>query len=263
MIRLNERDQKILEGIKGFEVLSTSQIREHFFNGIALSTVLRRLRKLEMDRFIFRQPVRMRAQELWSIDRMGAPRVELKAPYPRLNRPSLFRAYSLSQLRDVFETRKIGENWSSARELRTIGMGAKGKGPRAASLPDAVFTFQNGGIPKTAFLKLVLETTAFPKNQKVLTSFAKMDTLACILLVVESESLIPLLFAQWEGTYKPGRAPTLIISVLGQLIDLGWKAKVFLSARESLSLSGIVDPKGVENRSSPQSAETVEDKVCP
>jgi hypothetical protein len=263
MIRVNDRDQRLLLRLRDYEVLSTSQIGRQLFEGVALSTVLRRLRKLEAEHFIFRQSARLGAQELWSIERAGAAVIGMKAPYPRLNRLSLFRACALSHLRDALEAQGVVDNWSSARELRAVTTAQKEEGSRSIMLPDAVFTLQNGDQPKTAFLKLAMETTSFPKNQKALSSFAKVDSLFCIWLVVESAELIPLLFAQWEGTYRPKQSMALFVSVLQELIDFGRRAKVFLSAEESILLTHLVDSKTVKNRSEDQTAEHEEGTLCP
>lgn len=263
MIRVNDRDRSLLLRLRDYEVLSTSQIGRQLFESIALSTVLRRLRKLEAEHFIFRQPARLGAQELWSIDRAGAALIGLKGPYPRLNRLSLFRACALSQLRGTLEAQGVVDNWSSARDLRAVTTDQKEEGSGSVILPDALFTLQNDGQPKTAFLKLATETMAFPKNQKALSSFAKVDSLSCIWFVAESAELIPLLFAQWEGTYKPKPSLVLLVSVLQELIDYGRRSKVFLSAAESILLTQLVDSKTVKNRSEDQAAEHEEGTLCP
>lgn len=224
MMKLQPRDLDLLRNLARYELQSSRELGDQIFAKIAQTTVLRRLRKLEAEHFIQRQSQRWEGEELWSLGAQGVKRIG-EVSLPPIQGPlQLHRVRRLSQVRKALEALGLGENWSSAREIRASS-------GRTSFLPDALFMAEKKGQPISVALLLTGEELSFRALRARLRHFAQMDSLTYLWSLSEPGRASDAVKAAWGTIYRPPRGPGLLISDLDSLLQdpikhgVSWEAK--------------------------------------
>lgn len=108
---LTKRDLEIFKIISRCAILTTSQLSKTVFRGIATTTVLRRLRKLEKAKFIKRIEGLANYEKAWTLTSKGAQAIGYLNPKRHFQRLSLGHDVKLSELRLVLEDAGIARSW--------------------------------------------------------------------------------------------------------------------------------------------------------
>src|SRR5471032_3035587 len=111
MAILQPRDKTLLSQLSRYGVLSTKQIGATSFEGIAHTTLMRRLRKLEEADLILRLAGLPDAMSGWCLTTRGASAIGASEPHRYSNQNTLLHEVTLSQVRMALETVGLGENW--------------------------------------------------------------------------------------------------------------------------------------------------------
>jgi hypothetical protein len=110
-MKIQPRDRRLLSNLNRYGVLSTRQIRNIFFAGIAHSTVMRRLRKLEKKNLIGRVSGLEEGLCAWQLGAKGVSLLGVDTGFRYANRNTIEHEVKLSSLRIAPESVGLGADW--------------------------------------------------------------------------------------------------------------------------------------------------------
>lgn len=116
---LTKRDLEIFTIISRCAILTTSQLSKTVFRGIAKTTVLRRLRKLEKAKFIEHIEGLANHEKAWALTSKGAEAIGYVNPKRHFHRLSLGHDVKFSELRLLLEDAGIARSWIPEHEIRS------------------------------------------------------------------------------------------------------------------------------------------------
>ncbi len=241
-MRLQARDKKLLENLYRFGALTTSQVRRLSFDGIAHSTVLRRLRKLESKKIILRLSGLEDGLLCWCLTNEGAEQVGLDRPTEYRNKNLLRHTTTLADVRLALETTGLGEKWTSEMELRREMYDPKGYQDKDKIIPDGLFVAQVFGQTQMIALELEINLKSRSRYQDLFRQYSRKNTIGLIWYVVDSTPLRDSLLRIWEMTDKYSGAPKFRVSLLDDLISDPRKTKLYGDS-ESILVEKVFDLK--------------------
>ncbi|HLE01201.1 MAG TPA: replication-relaxation family protein [Bdellovibrionota bacterium] len=217
-MRMEPRDRDIFSHLDRYGVLSTRQIREIFFKGIANSTVLRRLRKLEKANLIGRVHGLEEGLCAWRLAPKGASLVGAKDTFRYSNRNAIEHEVTLSALRMSLESVELGSEWVTEMELKRRSFGqSRGRDRREQVIPDGIFIATHKDKPVVVAVELELNTKASNRYEKLFREYAGKDSIFQIWYFVPSHPVGRRILQEWEQAcqkYAYGQRPRLGYSVL-------------------------------------------------
>src|SRR3989338_5636866 len=116
---LTKRDLEIFKLLSKTAILTTAQINRTVFQGVAVTTVLRRLRKLEKGKFIQRIEGLPGHELAWALTLRGADAVGYVSLKRHFHRLSLVHDVILADLRLTLEDHGIARSWIPEHEIRS------------------------------------------------------------------------------------------------------------------------------------------------
>lgn len=116
---LTKRDLEIFKIISRCAILTTSQLSKTVFRGVATTTVLRRLRKLEKAKLIERIEGLANYEKAWTLTSKGAEAIGYVNPKRHFHRLSLGHDVKFSELRLLLEDAGIARSWIPEHEIRS------------------------------------------------------------------------------------------------------------------------------------------------
>lgn len=120
-MRITPRDRKIFKHLSDYGMLTTKQINSITFNGVAATTVLRRLRILEEEKLIKRLLGLNSGEPLWIITEKALEFFEGGEHFKRFwNKNMLEHDFKLLNLRLLLEERGIAKSWEPEHKIRFL-----------------------------------------------------------------------------------------------------------------------------------------------
>jgi hypothetical protein len=120
-MRMTPRDQKLFRHLADYGMLTTKQINTIIFGGIATTTVLRRLRNLEEQKFIKRMVGLESGETLWIITEKALPKINGGEYFKRYwNKNLLEHDYKLLCLRLLLEESGVAKSWEPEHKIRYL-----------------------------------------------------------------------------------------------------------------------------------------------
>lgn len=159
---LTQRDREILFDIQAHGIHGTRGIASSHFPGVALTTVLRRLRVLERKRYIQRIPGLEGGSFGWALTRESAEKLGFDAAKVHFPRFTLEHDVKLAALRILLEDCGIARSWRPEHEIRARIARKYGRhGNSDRTIPDGLMGVEIDGLKETVAIELELS----PKNQ--------------------------------------------------------------------------------------------------
>ncbi|MGE3975876.1 MAG: hypothetical protein AB7F59_15230 [Bdellovibrionales bacterium] len=210
----------ILDQMAGFGVLSTRQISKMFFEGVAKTTLLRRLRILEEDNLIRRAIGLAEGELAWTLTTDGLKRIGSTLPPKYLNRNSLEHDILLNELRLSLNRIGLVENWIAEHVLKAKRIGAKHNFDEPKAVPDGLLAT----IIKNRAVSVAIELEIQPKSkiryEKILQRYYHMKTIFAVWYFVRSKSLGEMIFEMYEkASSHRSIKPQLIWSLVDDSIN--------------------------------------------
>lgn len=210
---LQSRDQRLLELLSRYGVLSTKQIADLIFLDIAHSTVMRRLRKLSAKNLIHRCDGLPNAMSAWSITRNAARLISRPEPMRFTNRNTITHEVELSQLRLSLECMGLGEHWTSEMELRRMrGVQNGGSRQDQGVIPDGIFLARKNSSSIVVAVELELSPKGHSRYRKLFEEYRDMSSIRYVWYVLGSVSIAKPIVSQWEKILRWESSPRLIVS---------------------------------------------------
>lgn len=221
------RDTMLLETLGRFGVLSTAQLGELVFKGVALTTVRRRLRLLEKSKLIFRVPGLEDGGVGWCLTTKAALEIGVQYPLRHFNRNTLRHDILLSEVRIRLENVGLADDWTSEHVLRTNAWRDNRRITKDKELiPDGLFSTIVG--QKTEAIAVEFELSG--KNQKryeaILGAYLLRKSLWAVWYIVENKTLGKTLQNVWRKINHGIRNDLLIWSHLDELLANPWEVQI-------------------------------------
>lgn len=222
-MRMVERDNKLLEQLASFGVLSTRQISKIFFEAVAKTTVLRRLRALEKENLI-RRAIGLPEGELsWALTTDGLRRLGSGLPPKFVNRNSVEHDILLSALRLSLNSVGLGENWVAEHVLKAKRLTNQGRSDDFKAVPDGLFTTSFKDRPVSIAVELEIQPKSKDRYRKILERYAYLKNVFAVWYFVRSESLGELLCGIYDDVRSAeSDRPQLIWSMIDDALANTW-----------------------------------------
>jgi Replication-relaxation len=115
---LQPRDLKLLNLLNRFSLMSTKQIQNIVFNGIADSTMLRRMRLLEKNKYICQSAILDNYSRTWQLSDRAADVVENANVFKIYNRNTINHDILITEVRLKLENFALGKEWINGFDIK-------------------------------------------------------------------------------------------------------------------------------------------------
>ena len=213
---ITQRDRKLLARVSDFGLLSTRQIEAMVFSGVASTTVLRRLRRLEEAGYLRRVP-EIRAH-VWTLGARNPLPYELQT-YGIINRNTLAHDVTVSDVRWALEKAGLGAAWKSGHVLRKEAGATYSKSRGAVdAIPDGLIGIPVQGSYRGVALEVELHAKGRHRYRKVFESYRSKKNIWKIWYVVAHQKLGQQIIGISTPLYWD-RAPGFVVySLIDELV---------------------------------------------
>jgi hypothetical protein len=242
MHAITDRDAKLFLTLSAFNLLSTRQIKQLFFQGISSTTVCRRLRILQKKGMFHRLAGLPDGGLMWAISKTCAQRYGLGNPLLRINRNALEHDICLNDVRIRLTKASIGHQWVAEHEIRRET--SKERNNRKASpriIPDALITLKIGGTLRTVALELEINMKSRRRYKEIFSKHGKSDAIELIWYLVPNVGMGKRLEALWLNEPSYRRKPDFIWSLYPEIIANLGGARIYQQDRVHL-LTEVLTP---------------------
>lgn len=232
-MRLTERDSEIFKLISKTAILTTAQIERVIFTGVATTTVLRRLRKLEKGKFIERIEGLPNHEMAWALTMKGAESVGYLNPKRNFHRLALVHDVKLADLRLILEGSRIAHSWIPEHEIRSAMARKHGvKRMQNQSVPDGIMGAKYDGMMESVVIEVELHYKNKNRYREIFQSYVGKRNVKAVWYFVPSDSLgkhLEKLWTKHVGKYGPWFFWSLVDDVLknGSRANIRYFEKIF------------------------------------
>jgi len=218
MSLLTPRDQALFHALGKYGLLTTSQLSKQVFPGVQNSTVLRRLRVLEEEKWIYRIKALESGELVWILSRKGEDKIGVSTPMIRPNRNGIAHDVLLTDFRMSMEAIGLAQNFIPEWSIRRSTFDSKrSKRDELSNVPDGIFSALTwNGKVRTVALELELHAKNMSRYEKVFTKYMNQKSLGLVWYFVKSQSMGHSLRAKWNdlNRYRHHKDETLIFTVM-------------------------------------------------
>ena len=201
-----KRDWFLLERLESFGILSTQQIRELIFNGINTRTVLRRLRLLKKEGWLFSSEGLPNGGLIWVLTKKGASLFSSEGETRPINRNTLQHDITVSSVRIQLEKLNLAEGWIPEHVLKKQAIKFLYDWEKSIYqvedppiVPDGLFIAKNHfGEMKPIALEMELSLKSRARYKKLFSQYKDKKKLWCVWYVVLNKSAGETLLELWD-----------------------------------------------------------------
>lgn len=216
---VTKRDHKLLEKIHVYGMLSTTQINQLIFNGIAKTTTLRRLRILEGQRLIQRISGLESHEYLWGLTFGGAQLIGRELIKRHWNKNLLDHDYKLLCLRLTLEKHGMVKNWTPEHELRQLVYEKYGhKEAKNKLVPDGIIITASSGKKQAHALELELTLKNKTRIDEIVRRYLKKKELASVIYIASSKGIIRSFLRTWKDLASQDNGTQLYGSLFNEVM---------------------------------------------
>ncbi len=206
-IILQPRDRDLLAGLLRFGVLSSVQICLWYFNKVAKTTVLRRIRLLEKGHYLKRGVTLENGTNTWNLSFKGRELLSAGTTAHFSNRNSIKHDVLLTDIRRKLESFGLAKDITPEFELKSeVFRNFRYGSAKEQLIPDALMFEQVQGAAWVISLELELSVKAEKRYEKIFRQYGLKNSITRIWYFGNSRKEIDriLKFAQkhWPGLYK-------------------------------------------------------------
>jgi DNA-binding Lrp family transcriptional regulator len=200
---------------------TTGQVNQYLFNDIAKTTVLRRLRELEKNKFIQRILGLENQQHLWALSGKGANLIGAEFIKGHWNKNILDHDYKLLCLRLKLEELGIAHSWRPEHEIRSlIYRKYKAQEAHKKLIPDGLMTGLRAGNKEAIAIELELSLKNKSRIKEVLNRYQEKKDLGAVWYIASSSTILKAVLglSKWPG---------LIASLFDEVMNNPNKAMIY------------------------------------
>jgi hypothetical protein len=214
------RDQKLIELLGCYELFSTRQILKTSFPEIDKRTALRRLRKLEKEKWIRRAPGLPGGESVWALGPVGAHRLRLDNYLEKINRNTVEHDVVLNDIRMELERLGIAKEWITEQAMRRKQDKRHGSSIGSEINPDAIFVVDVAGTPMAVALEVELHGKNASRYRKIFRAYSNLRKIWSIWYAVSDQKLGERILKEWKNLGAGWPRPEFYWFVIGDLLDL-------------------------------------------
>lgn len=225
-MKLTQRDLEIFKLMATMAILTTAQLQRTVFSDIATTTVLRRLRKLEKEKYVRRIEGLPNYEVAWALTQKGADVVGYGNPKRNFHRLSLVHDVKLANLRLTLEGHGIARSWIPEHEIRSAMARKHGlRKMKTETVPDGIMSLSYKGVMESAAVELELHYKNQDRYKQIFQSYRWKENIKAVWYFVPSKSLGKYLEKLWM---KAGirSTPWLFWSEVDDVLVNGGKATI-------------------------------------
>lgn len=226
------RDIAVLKNIASYGMLTTKQINTVCFKSIATTTVLRRLRMLENEKYIQRLRGLESQDILWLIQSKGAEVANVQIPKRHWSKNLLEHDHKLISLRLNLEESRIAHSWIPEHLIRTnIFRKNDFRTAKEKLIPDGLMGADANGKRISVAIELELTLKNRDKLRKTLSRYKRQDGITGVWYVSPTTSLLSSISSVWSSLGSIHSGIRLYLSVLDDVMKNSHQAKVLCQGR--------------------------------
>lgn len=212
-MKCTPRDEELFRLICRHNLLSTKQIHAQVFPALKLTTVMRRLKKLEQGRLLKRVGRLYSGTSVWGNSQEANDRTTGFFSSSRTNLHTLEHDVTVTDIHLLLEKITKIEEWLDVRHIRSgsIGdpfekdfgvfeFGKKGKDPEL--MPDSLFIAKHQGKRKTFSLEVELSVKAQSRYHELIDTYVERKEPKLVLYVVRDLKVRNAVFKAAKNHYK-------------------------------------------------------------
>jgi hypothetical protein len=198
-MKLTSRDQKMIGMIAQYGLMSTTQIRTHFFSNSSISATRRRLRKLEAKNYLRRITGHEDGLLGWAVTLFSAKTFAFKTIKTRFNKNALDHDLAISELRQRMEANFKIHHWINEHYLKSTTPKHPDAFRRVAdSVPDSLISIETNAGARIIALEMELTRKAKSRYFRIFERYLQRTNVNWIWYIVESEGLGKTLLGLWN-----------------------------------------------------------------
>jgi hypothetical protein len=202
-VAITERDRALFLALGKYGLLTTTQVSGRIFTGIQLSTVLRRLRALEVAKLIYRVRGLDTGEMVWILSRAGEAETKVRHPMIKPNKNGLGHDVLLTELRMSLEAAGLGQNFVPEWAVRRLTYDHRRSQRGDQVVPDGIFSAMNW---KKEVITVAVELEVNGKNtkryEKIFSRYMGQSNLNLVWYFVKTESFGRALHDKWSEVAK-------------------------------------------------------------
>lgn len=259
-MKLTDRDSSILLEIQNYGLLPTRTIARRHFGGVALTTVLRRLRLLEKAQYIKRIQGLKNGGHAWCLTKEAAE--DLNGNPAKTNFPpfAIEHDIALMDLRMRLEECGISRAWRPEHLIRSkMARALTMDGLNDAVVPDGLIGVEIGGLQRAVAVEVELTAKSQARYRDILEKYSDKPNLWGIWYVVGRPTIgKQLMRAARDGPpyYGGERQPYLLWSLLDEVLQDPIRANIFGDDYQNAA-GKLFNPLTVDASSGPSPAQGV------
>ena len=235
---ITNRDLGLFKKLSTYGMLSTKQINLLCFNSIATTTVLRRLRLLEENKYLQRI-LGLESQDLlWVLLPKGAEIASVEIPKRHWSKNFLEHDFKLLSLRLALEGSGLAQSWMPEHLIRAnIFRGNSFREAKEKLIPDGFMGIEVEEKRLSLAIELELILKNKDKLKKTLSRYQNQKGIVGVWYIAPTTSLLNSILAIWKsiGTYK--NSPNIYLSVLKDVVANPLEVKVFGNGKGTIARS--------------------------
>ncbi|MEK6626179.1 MAG: replication-relaxation family protein [Bdellovibrionota bacterium] len=217
---ITPRDRKLFRHLSNYGMLTTKHINEIIFDGIATTTVLRRLRMLEEERFLKRLTGLESQDVLWTITDKAALLGEGEQFKRYWNKNSLDHDFKLLNLRLALERQGIAKSWIPEHEIRFLVFKKYGiKAAQKMLVPDGLMITEVQSTKVSVAIELELSLKNKDRLKNIFFRYLEKNDLSYIWYICQGPMIMSCLHKAWESVKGPKSSIKLRCSILDEVMQ--------------------------------------------
>lgn len=269
-MKCTKRDEELFRLICRHNLLSTKQIHQHIFPTLKLTTVMRRLRKLERGGLLKRLGRLYSGMSVWGNSSQANDRTTGFFSSSRTNLHTLEHDVTVAEIHLLFEQLTEITDWFDMRHIRADSICAPfkeyghylfgSKKGDAELIPDSLFTAWRGGKRSSFALEVELSMKAFSRYRDLIDVYAERDEPKVVLFVVRNQSILNAVFRAAERYARMRERVHAVF--LDALLLQREQAVVMRPGGDSVLIRDLFDPKPAVPRSGAVDVHRVDKKAA-
>lgn len=242
MAIVTKRDEALIKRIAELGMLSTNQIGELFFEGVANTTVLRRLRILEASQLL-RRVVGLDTKEcLWIVTASGAQMVSMKIVKTKWSKHMIEHDHKLIGLRLLLERVGVARAWMPEHEIRSHMFKKYGlREIKNKIIPDGFIGIEVNGKMESVAIELELTLKNKKRYRNIINHYQGKENLYAVWYIVPTSSMIKSIKATWNKYASSYSGVKVYFSGLDELIKNPLEANL-IGLNSVIKLSELFAP---------------------
>ncbi len=216
---LTQRDLELFKKLSSHGILSSRQIAVLLFSSIEISTVLRRLRKLEGHRYLKRILGLETQDVLWTLTPKAGEAAKVPIPKRHWSKNMLDHDFKLLSLRLALEGSGVAHSWLPEHEIRSSIFRSHGfKGAKQKLIPDGLMGIEVEGKRMSVAIELELTLKNKDKLRQTIRRYQGQSGIHAVWYIAPSLGILNSLFALWQDMNSGTNVPRLYVSVLDEVM---------------------------------------------